>query len=165
VGHSAGVGYKLRFGVICDSRPIWGWSGPLMRGRLVWGASKHPVPKAFKATLGDDVDWHEEGDIGTALLTGVEVILFEICNGPGPSHPLWDCPGLIVVVWFANKSRYRPPRHWTLQTTRIRHTKLGGVTDGTHQVQVVTQDCESRAWEWPPPIGMEADSGIWWTQP
>jgi hypothetical protein len=26
--------YKLRFGVICDAHPVWGWSGPLMRGKL-----------------------------------------------------------------------------------------------------------------------------------
>jgi hypothetical protein len=74
-----------------------------MRGRPVWGASKHPVSKAFRSTLGDDVEWHE-GDIGTALLTGVDAILFEVINGPGPLHPLLDCPGLRVVVWFANKS-------------------------------------------------------------
>jgi hypothetical protein len=39
----------------------------------------------------------------------------------------------------------------------IRHTDLGGVTDGVHQVQVATQDCEPRGWEWPQPIGMEDD--------
>jgi hypothetical protein len=63
------LGYKLRFGVICDAHPIWGWPGPLMRGSLVWGESKHRMLKAFRSTLGDDVEWHE-GDIGTALLTG-----------------------------------------------------------------------------------------------
>jgi hypothetical protein len=39
----------------------------------------------------------------------------------------------------------------------IRHTNLGGVTDGVHQVQVATRDCEPRGWEWPQPRGMEAD--------
>jgi hypothetical protein len=150
------LGYKLRFGVICDVHPIWGWSGPLMRGRLVWGSSKQRVSAAFKATLGDDVEWHE-GDVGRAVQTGVDVIMFEIFNGPGPSHPLWDCPGLRVVVWFSNKTRYRPPRSWTLCTTRVCHADLGGVTDGVHQVQVATRDSEPRNWEWPEPVGMEAD--------
>jgi hypothetical protein len=127
-----------------------------MCGRLVWGASKKPVSEAFKLTLGDDVEWNE-GDVGTALLTGMDVILFGVFNGPGPSHPLWDCSGLRVVVWFANKSRYRPPSNWTLRTTRIRHTDLGGFTVGVHQVQVAIRDCEPKVWEWPGPIGMEAD--------
>jgi hypothetical protein len=56
------LGSKLRFGVICDAHPIWGWSGPLMRGRLVWGASEHLVPKAFRSTLGDDVERHEASE-------------------------------------------------------------------------------------------------------
>jgi hypothetical protein len=34
---------KLRFGVICDAHPVWGWSGPLMRGKLSWVASKQSV--------------------------------------------------------------------------------------------------------------------------
>jgi hypothetical protein len=127
--------YKLRFGVICDAHPVWGWSRPLMRDKLSWVASKQSVSKAFRSTLGNDAEWHE-GDVSTALATGVDVILFEISNGPGPSHPLWDCRGLSVVVWFSNKSRFRPPSHWTLRTTRIWHTDLGGVTDGSHQIQV-----------------------------
>jgi hypothetical protein len=147
------LGYKLRFGVICDAHPIWGWSGPLMRGKLVWVASKRPVSKAFRSTLGNDVKWHE-GDVSTALATRVDVILFKMFNGPGPSHLLWDCP----VVWFSNKPRFRLPSHWTLRTTKIRHTDLDGVTDGSHQVQIVAkQDSEPRSWEWPEPVGTEAD--------
>jgi hypothetical protein len=150
--------YKLCFGMTCDAHPVWGWSGPLMRGKLSWVASKQSVSKTFRSTLGNDVEWHE-GDVSTALVTGVDVILFEIFNGPGRSHPLWDCPGLRVVVWFwfSNKSRFWPPSHWTLRTTRIRHTDLGGVTDGSHQIQVPTRDSEPRRWEWPEPVGMEAD--------
>jgi hypothetical protein len=129
-----------------------------MRGKLSWVASKQSVSKAFRSTLGNDVEWHN-GDVSTALATGMDVILFEISNGPGPSHPVWDCPGLRVVVWFSNKSCFRPPSHWTLQTTRIRHTDLGGVTDGSHQIQVATRESEPRRWEWPEPVGMEADLG------
>jgi hypothetical protein len=72
------LGYKLRFGVICDAHLIWGWPGLLIRGgKLAWGASKQPVSKAFRSTLGDDVEWHE-GDVDTALSAGVDVVLFEI---------------------------------------------------------------------------------------
>jgi hypothetical protein len=37
------LGYKLRFGVICDAHPVWGWSGPFMRGKLIWVASMQSV--------------------------------------------------------------------------------------------------------------------------
>ena len=150
--------HEVRFGIICEggmaSPPLWGWSADLLRGELAWVCSAHPVTSSFKSTLSDRVAWYRD----VSQVEGVEVVMFEnIFDGPGPKHPIWNLAGLRMVIWFGNKARFRPPRHWCLRSKCIKHAWLGGVTTSEHTVNVALPDRDSGTWQWLPIIGVDAD--------
>ncbi|GKY95914.1 hypothetical protein MPSEU_000552000 [Mayamaea pseudoterrestris] len=129
-------------GIVCKTFPFWGWVAGSGGAEVVWIAGVEGGREdAFGGMELAQVKWWDRAERledWLARQQEADVVCFDNIR-PGASHAVWKLPGVELVIWFGSYSRGNVPLGWIRTSHLIRHSELGGVTNGEFVVHLATR--------------------------